>query len=66
MGNPILEQLDRRNLQTQAPSNHVFQQLADYVNQHGGDPKTAFLNLCMERGVNPNDVLNLAKSKRRK
>lgn len=61
MANPILEQLDRRNLQRQNNSNPRLQQVQNYVNQHGGDPKTAFYNLCQERGVNPNEILNLIK-----
>lgn len=61
MGNPILEQLDRRNQQSPNSSNPRLQQVQNYVNQHGGDPKTAFYNACQERGVNPNDILRLIR-----
>lgn len=30
-----------------------MQQAKDYVASHGGDPKTAFLMLCKERGIDP-------------
>lgn len=30
-----------------------MQQAKDYVQSHGGDPKTAFLMLCKERGIDP-------------
>ena len=64
MANPILEMLDRRNQQITNPqqslaSNPAYQNAVSYVNQHGGDPKTAFYNLCQERGVNPNEILKL-------
>lgn len=58
MANPILEMLDRRN-QVKTNSNPLQQQVANYVNQHGGDPKSAFYNACQERGINPNDILRL-------
>lgn len=61
MGNPILEQLDRRNQQSLNSSNPRLQQVQNYVNQHGGDPKTAFYNACQERRVNPNDILRLIR-----
>ena len=61
MGNPILEQLDRRNQQNPNSSNPRLQQVQNYVNQHGGDPKTAFYNACQERGVHPNDILRLIR-----
>lgn len=64
MGNPILEQLDRRNLQRQNNSNPRLQQVQNYVNQHGGDPKAAFYNACQERGINPNDILKFLQGGR--
>lgn len=60
MANPILEMLDRRRRQSQQ-NNSVYQNVANYVNQHGGDPKSAFYNACQERGVNPDEILNLIK-----
>lgn len=35
-----------------------YQQAVNYVNQNGGDPRTAFYNLAAQRGINPNDILN--------
>lgn len=69
MGNPILEILDRRNSQRTNPqqsleNNPNYQNAVNYVNQHGGDPKTAFYNACAERGVNPNDILSIIRGGR--
>lgn len=33
-------------------------QTIDYINQNGGNPKTAFYNLASQRGINPNEILN--------
>lgn len=30
----------------------------DYVNSHGGNPKTAFYNLCKEKMLNPAEIIN--------
>lgn len=59
MANPALEELDRISRQRQQRSNNPYQNALNYVKQHGGDVKTAFYNLCQERGVNPNEILNL-------
>ena len=34
-----------------------FKQIMDIVNQYGGDPKTAFYEVCKQRGVDPNTIL---------
>lgn len=36
-------------------------QLQQIISQSGGDAKTAFYNLARQRGVNPDDVLNMLK-----
>ena len=42
-------------------SNPQMKQAMDLVNQHGGDPKKAFYSLCEQRGVDPNQILNMIK-----
>ena len=42
-------------------SNPQMKQVMDLVNQHGGDPKKAFYGLCEQRGVDPNQILNMIK-----
>ena len=39
-------------------NNPNFKGVVNYINQNGGDAKTAFYNLAAQKGVNPNDVLN--------
>lgn len=34
-----------------------FRQVQDTVNQFGGDPKTAFYEICKQRGIDPNVIL---------
>ena len=40
-----------------------FQKAAEYVKAHGGDPKTACMELMKERGINPDFISNLMKRK---
>lgn len=42
-------------------SNPQVQQVMEYVNQNGGDPKAAFYKLAEEKGVNPNEIINQLK-----
>lgn len=35
-----------------------YRQATEYVNQHGGDARTAFYNLAAQKGINPNEILN--------
>ena len=39
-------------------SNPQLQQVFNLIKQSGGDPKTTFLNMAQQMGVNPQDVLN--------
>lgn len=41
-----------------AQNNPQIQQVMNYVNQNGGDPKQAFYNACKESGVDPDSILN--------
>lgn len=40
-------------------NNPNFQGVVDYINQNGGNAKTAFYNLAAQKGVDPNMILNL-------
>lgn len=39
-------------------NNPNFKEVLNYINQNGGDAKTAFYNLAAQKGVNPNDILS--------
>ena len=39
-------------------SNPNFQGVVNYINQNGGDAKTAFYNLAAQKGIDPNTILN--------
>lgn len=40
-----------------------FKKATEYVKEHGGDPKTACMELLKERGINPDFISNLMKRK---
>lgn len=42
-------------------NNPQMKQAMNYVQQNGGDPKAAFLKLANEKGVNPDEILNMLK-----
>lgn len=54
-GNPnaALEYLARTNPQ--------IRQVMNMVNQSGGDPRAAFYSLAKQKGVDPNQILNMLK-----
>ena len=39
-------------------NNPNFKEVVNYINQNGGDAKTAFYNLAAQKGVDPNSILN--------
>ena len=41
--------------------NPQMKQVMDYVNQNGGNAKDAFYKMANEKGVNPDDILNMLK-----
>ncbi len=45
-------------MQQMLSSNPQFQGMVDYINQNGGDAKSAFYNLAAQKGVDPNSILN--------
>lgn len=44
-----------------AQNNPQVQQVMQYVNQNGGDPKAAFYKKAQEMGVDPNLIINQLK-----
>ena len=48
-------------LQNMVNQNPQYKQIMDYVRQNGGDPKTAFYKMAQQKGVNPDDILNMLK-----
>ena len=48
-------------LQTLAQSNPQLRQVMDYVQQHGGSPEKALMAACEQKGINPQDIINLLK-----
>lgn len=54
-GNP------QQMLQSMVNSNPQIQQVMNYINQNGGDPKSAFYKLANEKGIDPDSILNQLK-----
>ena len=46
-------------LQTMAQSNPQLQQVLTIVQQSGGSPEKALYAACEQRGINPQDIINL-------
>ena len=44
-----------------AQNNPQLQNVMQLVNQAGGDPKKAFYELAQQRGIDPNEILNMLK-----
>ena len=51
----------RMALESMIQSNPQIQNVMDIVRQNGGDAKTAFYNLAKQKGVDPNDILNMLR-----
>lgn len=48
-------------LQQMTAQNPQFKQAVDYVNANGGDAKTACYKLAKEKGINPDEILQMFK-----
>lgn len=48
-------------LQMMAAQNPQLKQVLDYVQQSGGDPKQAFYKLAQDKGIDPNQIINMLK-----
>ena len=42
-------------------NNHMYAQVQQIIQQHGGDAKAAFYSMCNQFGVDPNEILNQLK-----
>lgn len=49
-------------VQQMAQNNPQMQEVMNYIQQNGGDPKAVFYNLSRQMGVEPNDVLNQVRN----
>lgn len=45
------------NPQMMLQQNPQYKQIMDYVNQNGGDAKTAFYNKAKEMGIDPEEIV---------
>ena len=48
-------------LQSMLKSHPQYQNVMRIVQQYGGDPQKAFYELAKQKGVNPDDILNMLK-----
>lgn len=48
-------------LQMMINQNPQLQQVMNLINQNGGDAKQTFYALAKQKGVNPDDILNMLK-----
>lgn len=48
-------------MQNLISTNPQIKSVMDYINQNGGDARSAFYNLAAQRGVDPNTILNQLK-----
>lgn len=42
-------------------NNPNLKQVMDYIQQSGGDPQKAFYSLAEQKGINPQDILDMLK-----
>ena len=42
-------------------NNPQMRQVMDVINQYGGDSQKAFYAIAQQRGVNPDEILNMLK-----
>lgn len=48
-------------LNQMAMNNPNLKQVMDFINQTGGDPQKAFYAMAEQKGVNPQDILDMLK-----
>ena len=48
-------------MQMMAQQNPKMQQAMNFIQQNGGNAKSAFYKLAEQQGINPDDVLNMLK-----
>ena len=48
-------------MQSMAANNPQMQQVLQYIQQSGGDPRAAFYKMAAEKGVDPNQIIGMLK-----
>lgn len=48
-------------MQTLLSNDPRFIEVMNYINQNGGDAKSAFYNMAAQKGIDPNSILNQLK-----
>lgn len=48
-------------LQNAVNSNPQMKQVMNLIQQNGGDPKQTFYKLAQQRGINPDEIINMLK-----
>ena len=48
-------------MQNLIATNPQLQQIMNYINQNGGDAKSAFYNMAAQKGIDPNTILSQLK-----
>lgn len=43
------------------PNLPKYREIMQYIQNNGGDAKTAFYNMAAQKGINPEEILNLLK-----
>ena len=56
-----LAQNPQTAMQALINNNPQFKHVMDIVNQNGGDAQKAFYKLAEEKGIDPDDILNMLK-----
>lgn len=46
-------------LQSVIQANPAYQNVLNYINQNGGDARTAFYNLAQEKGIDPTQITQM-------
>ena len=50
-----------KTLQSMSQTNPQIKQALDFVQQNGGDMKSAFFKLAEQNGIDPNNILNMLR-----
>jgi hypothetical protein len=48
-------------LQQMIQNNPQIKEIMNYINMNGGDPQQAFYKMAQEKGINPNEILQMLK-----
>ena len=51
----------QKTMQDMLANNPNFQNIVNYINQNGGDARSAFYNMAAQKGIDPNLILSQLK-----